>query len=86
MAAAESAVFSGLPPEGVVAGTAGPAVGRADGQMVPVDPDAVGGDSGDAGTSAVGGRVGQFLLSPAVTIGARVVMGSAMAFMLLILI
>jgi hypothetical protein len=36
--------------------------------------------------TAGAGPAGQFLLSPAVTVGARIVMGVAMAFMLLILI
>ena len=71
-------------------------VGAADGQALPAGPvavgpdatgpDAAGGAPGACGTSAAGGPVGQFLLSPAVTVGARIVMGVAMAFMLLILI
>ena len=81
-----AAAFSGPPPEGRAAGAAGPAAGNADGRAFPADPDAVGGGAGGDGTGAVGGRAGQFLLSPAVTVGARVVMGAAMAFMLLILI
>jgi hypothetical protein len=100
MAGAESAAgfsglssetFSGLPPEGVAAGTASSVVGAADGQALSAGPDAAGpnatgGGSGGAGTNAAGGPVGRFLLSPAVTVGARIVMGGAMAFMLLILI
>jgi hypothetical protein len=86
MAGAESAAFSGPPPEGVATGAASPAAGRAGEQAVPVGPDAAGGGPGGDGTTAVGGRTGLFLLSPAVTVGARIVMGTAMAFMLLILI
>ena len=91
MAGAESgaAGFSGLSSEGVATGPAGSVA--ADGQAlrvgpVAVGPDATGGGPGATGTSAAGGQVGQFLLSPAVTVGARIVMGVAMAFMLLILI
>ena len=80
------AAFSGLPPEGVAAATAGSSAGRADGQAAHGSPDAVGGGTGGDAPGAAGGPVGQFLLSPAVTVGARVVMGAAMAFMLLILI
>ena len=36
--------------------------------------------------SVAGGAVGEFLLSPAVTVGCRVAMGVTMAFMLLIAI
>jgi hypothetical protein len=87
------AAFTGLPPEGVAAAAAGWPADRADGQAVHADGQAVqvshdavgGGAEGDA-PGAAGGPVGQFLLSPAVTVGARVVMGAAMAFMLLILI
>ena len=87
MAGAEpAAAFSGLAPAGVAAGAAGSAAVSADGQALPVVPGAAGGYAAGAGTSAAGGRVGQFLLSPAVTVGARIVMGVAMAFMLLILI
>jgi Domain of unknown function (DUF5134) len=38
---------------------------------------------GDSGRNAGGGALGQFLLSPAVTIGCRVTMGVVMTFMLL---
>ncbi len=84
MAAAQpaGAAFTGLPSEGVAPEAAGPSAGRAAGHAVHVSLDAVGGGAGGAAP----GPVGQFLLSPAVTVGARVVMGAAMAFMLLILI
>jgi len=54
------------------------------GLPVPVRPDAAARGGGDV--SAVGGAVGRLLLSPAITVGARIVMGVAMAFMLLITI
>ncbi len=87
MAGAEpaGAAFSGLPPEGVAA-AAGSSVGRTDGQPAHVSLDAVRGGTGGDAPGAAGRPVGQLLLSPAVTVGARVVMGVAMAFMLLILI
>jgi hypothetical protein len=88
MAGAQSAgaAFSGPPAEAVAVPAAGSSAGRADdhavhGSLEPVEA----GAEGDV-PAAVGGPVGQFLLSPAVTVGARVVMGAAMAFMLLILI
>ena len=92
MAGAEPAApgFSGLSSEDIAVGAVGP-VTAADGQTPPADlaaasPDAIADGPGAVGTTAVGGRVGQFLLSPAVTVSARIVMGVAMAFMLLILI
>ena len=92
MAGAEPAApgLSGLLSEDIAVGAVGP-VAAADGQTLPADlaaasPDAIADGPGAVGTTAVGGRVGQFLLSPAVTVGARIVMGVAMAFMLLILI
>ena len=79
------AAFSGQPAEEVRAAAAGSSTGG-DGQPVHVRPDAAGGGAGGDVPGAAGGPVGQWLLSPAVTVGARVVMGAAMAFMLLILI
>jgi hypothetical protein len=90
MAGAESAAagFSGLSSEGVAAGTAGSVAGAVAGRALPAGLGVVGADAAanGAATGAAGGPIGQFLLSPAVTVGARIVMGVAMAFMLLILI
>ena len=84
------AAFCGLTAEGVAVpaagSSAGQADGQADGQAAHGRPDAVEGRIRGDVPAAAGGPVGQFLLSPAVTVGARVVMGAAMAFMLLILI
>ena len=44
------------------------------------------GDAAVGGGSVAGGALGQFLLSPAVTVGCRVTMGVVMTFMLLIAI
>jgi hypothetical protein len=76
MAGAESVTvaFSSPQAAGAAADT-GQGSGAADGQAVPS-----GGGGGDAGV------VGDFLLSPAVTIGCRVVMGVVMSFLLLIAI
>jgi hypothetical protein len=58
----------------------GPGSGRADGSHVAAcGDDAIGG-------GAAGGAIGQFLLSPAVTVGCRITMSVAMVFMLLIAI
>jgi hypothetical protein len=45
-----------------------------------------GGEGATGGDTAVGGAVGEFLLSPAVTIGCRITIGVAMVFLLLIAI
>jgi hypothetical protein len=86
MAGAESvtAVFSGPRHAGgasdPVAGS-GADGGRADGgHVVACGVDAIGGGA------AAGGAIGEFLLSPAVTIGCRITMSVAMVFMLLIAI
>lgn len=87
MAGAESAAtFSGSPPEGVTAAVGGSLAGPADGRALAVGPDTADGRAGGVGVSVVGGQAGEFLLSPAVTVGARIVMGVAMAVMLLIAI
>jgi len=85
MAGAESvtASFSGPGPAGAVSdpGTGSGADGaRRDGShLAGCGEDAVGG-------AAAGGALGEFLLSPAVTIGCRITMSVAMVFMLLITI
>jgi hypothetical protein len=86
MAGAESGIasFSGLPAAGARPdrgpGSGGDG-GAADGSpVVACDGPALGG--GTAG----GGAIGEFLLSPAVTIGCRITMSVAMVFMLLIAI
>lgn len=87
MAGAESAAaFSGPPPGDAAAASpaaASPAAGTADRPAAVAGPDVA---AVTAGAGPAGGPAGQFLLSPAVTVGARIVMGVAMAFMLLILI
>jgi Domain of unknown function (DUF5134) len=45
-----------------------------------------GGEGATGGDTAAGGAVGEFLLSPAVTIGCRITIGVAMVFLLLIAI
>jgi hypothetical protein len=86
MAGAESvtAAFSGPRPAGVALDP-GPGSdadgGRPDGGHLV----ACGADSVGAGAAA-GGAIGDFLLSPAVTIGCRITMSVAMVFMLLIAI
>jgi uncharacterized protein DUF5134 len=60
--------------------------GRADGgHVVACGEDTIGEDT-IGGGAAAGGAVGEFLLSPAVTIGCRITMSVAMVFMLLIAI
>jgi hypothetical protein len=54
--------------------------GTVGGHAVACDATAIGGGN------VAGGAVGGFLLSPAVTVGCRVTMGVAMAFLLLIAI
>jgi Domain of unknown function (DUF5134) len=86
MAGAESvpASFSGPRPAGVVLDPglgSGADGGRPDGGHLV----ACGADSGGGGPAA-GGAIGEFLLSPAVTIGCRITMSVAMVFMLLIAI
>jgi hypothetical protein len=86
MAGAESvtAAFSGSRTAGVVLDPgpgSGADGGRADGGHLV----ACGADSIDGGAVA-GGAIGEFLLSPAVTIGCRITMSVAMVFMLLIAI
>ncbi len=81
MASAGSATFSGLSPSGALSdASTGAAVESAavGGQVVGCDAAAA------TGGNVAGGAVGQFLLSPAVTIGCRVTMGVVMAFLLLI--
>jgi hypothetical protein len=85
MAGAESvdAAFSGPSPTGAVSGTvtgSGAEGGEADGSH------SVACGEGTIGGTAAGGALGGFLLSPAVTVGCRIAMGVAMAFMLLIAI
>jgi len=85
MAGAETvtAAFSGPQPAGAaVAGAAADVVplrGAADSQDGPCDVGVAVGD-------AAGGALVEWLLSPAVTVGCRIAMGVAMAFMLLIAI
>jgi hypothetical protein len=74
--------FSGPSPANAVTGSA-----AVDGQPVGSGHTAVGAGSGAVGAGhGAGGALGQFLLSPAVTVGCRVTMGVVMAFMLLIAI
>jgi hypothetical protein len=86
MVGAESATasFSGPSHPGAVldaVSASGPDGGRAGrGHVVGCGEDTIGGGS------AAGGAVGEFLLSPAVTVGCRITMSVAMAFMLLIAI
>lgn len=80
---AETARFSGPSPSGAVSGTgtgAAVASGAVGGHPVSCDGTAI------SGGNVAGGAVGQFLLSPAVTIGCRVTMGVVMTFLLLIAI
>jgi hypothetical protein len=86
IAGAESAAasFSGPRHGGAVFGPvtgSGADGGRADGSHV-----AACGEDTIGGGAAAGGAVGDFLLSPAVTIGCRITMSVAMVFMLLIAI
>jgi len=86
MAGAESmnAAFSGPSPTGAVSGTvtrSGINNDEADGSHA-IGCAAAAIDGGNV----AGGGVGQFLLSPAVTVGCRVTMGVVMTFMLLIAI
>jgi hypothetical protein len=86
MAGAESltASFSGPRHAGAVLDPvtgSGADGGRADGSHV-----AACGDDTIGGGAAAGGAIGEFLLSPAVTIGCRITMSVAMVFMLLIAI
>jgi hypothetical protein len=86
MAGAESATntaFSGPIPADVVSDDitdTAAGSGAAGGHAVACDAAAI------AGGNVAGGSVGQFLLSPAVTVGCRVTMGVVMTFMLLIAI
>ena len=86
MASAGSAtttMFSGpSPSDAVSAAGTGSATGSGavGGQTVACDATAM------SGGNVAGGAVGQFLLSPAVTVGCRVTMGVAMTFLLLIAI
>jgi hypothetical protein len=87
MAGAESvtAVFSGPRHAGAVLDpvtASGAGGGRAHGSHLA----ACGKDTAIGGGAAAGGAVGEFLLSPAVTVGCRVTMGVVMTFMLLIAI
>ena len=54
--------------------------GAVDGRAIACDAAAI------SGGNVAGGGLGQFLLSPAVTVGCRVTMGVVMTFMLLIAI
>lgn len=87
MVGAESAT-SALPgpPAGPVTGDAAVADGADDAGPLTVGPQPGQGCADGGSVSAAGGSVGEFLLSPAVTVGCRVAMGVAMAFMLLIAI
>jgi hypothetical protein len=88
MAGAESAAstaFSGpapRPSSGVSDASADAATGSGtvDGRAIACDATAI------SGGNVAGGAIGQFLLSPAVTVGCRVTMGVVMTFMLLIAI
>jgi hypothetical protein len=56
------------------------------GHVVACGEDTIGGGAYAGGGTVAGGAIGEFLLSPAVTIGCRITMSVAMVFMLLIAI
>jgi hypothetical protein len=69
----------GAPAVTIMGATAGPGPRAADGQLA-------GCGSAPTGANGADGAFGEFLLSPAVTVGCRIAMGVAMAFMLIVAI